>query len=272
MNTTSDMAKALRQALQTIPMLIPAEANNNLRDFLFGEGAWEEPCPFCTKTYPAIIQKLKAARESSNMGDFFAGNVTDSSGVTTIIRTGSDGKIFGSLDKMDPVHPVIRATCNSDISFEDAKTLEIREVVDCRTRGVLVHWGKEYASQFPFYGYLGFVNIRNMPELKTLKVALSRVKTGPYSYGDNWRTVAVGSVSGCPNLETCEITSFDGRGYMPYFYDISQRFTLDLRGIGIKREDLNSESGKFQAGNYDYFGVAKARGTIRCVDGDLDFL
>lgn len=274
------MATALREVLKTIQMDIPAEANNNLRDFLFGEGEWQEPCPFCTKTYPEIIRRLKKKFETDSIGDFIKGKITDSTGVTTVALHDSDRPTFGGFDDMSHENLAVRLVTPTDtippgngiswdVTISGAVNLEIADLV-------ANHDGDYFSWYTGPNGKINTLTIRtrdfricDMPTLQTLKLAIPEV------YLNGSIGTSVRRVQNCENLRVCEITSLGERGWVPLFKNVKRGFTLDFRPIGLSKEDLNVERRPWErlGPEYleDYWGLRDAMGIILFTDGEIEF-
>lgn len=279
MDTVSDMTKDLRQVLQTIPMLIPTEANNNLRDFLFGE--WEEPCPFCTKTYPEIIRRLKKVVPSSSIGDFLAGKITDSNGITTVALHQTDRPTFGGFDDMPHENLIVRLITPGDVypeheawqvTISGAVNLEIAEIVAGHGYYQLTWTIGPNGNTHSIYPRVRKFVLENMSTLQTIKLAIPYISLTSNAIG-----TAITSVSNCENLRLCEITSLGEHGNIPSFTNVKRGFTLDLRPIGVTKDEFYNPERRpwerFGPGWWNgCFGLQKAMGLILCTDGEIDFL
>ena len=279
MTEAEKMATALREVLKNMQMDIPDEANDNLRDFLFGEGEWQEPCPFCTKTYPEIIRRLKQKIETETIEGFLKGNITDEDGITTVALKTTGHPTFGGFDDMPHENLAVRLVTPANtippvylswpVTISGAVNLEIAEFV-ANHDAFQIQWllGPN-GKTFSYYPIVRKFTLADMPTLQTLKLALPEV------YLDGKTGTAVTDVENCEALQSCEITSIGEHGNIPYFRNVKRGFTLDLRPAGLTMADLTNLDKRpwerFGTGWWDTWGLLDAMGIIHLTDGDIEF-
>lgn len=279
MTEAEKMATALREVLKNIQMDIPDEANDNLRDFLFGEGAWQEPCPFCTKTYPEIIRRLKQKIDTETIEGFLKGDITDEDGITTVALKTTGLPTFGGFDDMPHENLAVRLITPANtappaypawpVTISGAVNLEVAEFVANHLE-YSINWTiGPNGKTSTIYPRVRSFSLSDMPTLQTLKLAIPEV------YLDGKIGTAVTSVTNCEALQSCEITALGEHGNIPSFSNVKRGFELDLRPIGVTKDEFNNPDRRpwerFGPGWWNGFGLSDVMGVVLCTDGEAEY-